>query len=123
MVSETEALRALMEADRWIDRVDSQRSHLPEATQLAQVDEELRRCAKDLAEAKSQQTPVRTAYEAARDEAQRLSTRASELDRALSSSTANARELSVVHSELEHVRQLLSSTEDKELELLIEVER
>ena len=41
-MSETEALRALMQADRWIDRVASQRNHLPEKTELATLEAELR---------------------------------------------------------------------------------
>jgi len=34
-VSETDDLRALMEADRWLDRVGSQKTHLPETAELA----------------------------------------------------------------------------------------
>ena len=41
-VNETDNLRALMEADRWIDRVTAQRNHLPEMAELATVEEELR---------------------------------------------------------------------------------
>ena len=52
-----------MEADRWIERVGSQRSHLPEMAELAALEEELRELIKALREAQAAQNPVRTAYE------------------------------------------------------------
>jgi predicted nucleic acid-binding Zn-ribbon protein len=119
---ETEALRQLMEADRWIDRVTAQRSHLAEMVELETLEGELRRWSRELAEAKQVQTPVRANYDAATLEAQRLAKRAGELERALASTTANPRELAAIHKELEHVRQLLAAAEDRELELMIEVE-
>ena len=121
-MSETEALRALMDADRWIDRVTSQRSHLPEITELADAESELRSLMKALQEAQAAQTPVRTAYEDSAVEAERLRKRVSDLERTLGSSTANARELTALHTELDHVRELLGRVEDRELDLLIEVE-
>jgi hypothetical protein len=122
LVDETEPLRALMEADRWIDRVGSQRGHLPEMAELATLEVELRGFAGSLQAAKAAQTPVRSAYEAAQRDTERLDTRARDLEKRLTTSTANARELAAIHTELEHVRQLLSSAEDLELGLLIDVE-
>jgi predicted nucleic acid-binding Zn-ribbon protein len=122
LVDETEQLRALMEADRWIDRVSSQREHLVEIAELSALEGDLRGFAKDLQEAKAAQNPVRSAYEAAQHDTERLSTRARDLEKRLTSLTANARELAAIHTELEHVRQLLSSAEDLELGLLIDVE-
>jgi hypothetical protein len=122
LVDETEQLRALMEADRWIDRVSSQREHLPEMVELAKLEVELRGFAAGLQGAKAAQTPVRGAYEAAQHDSERLATRARDLEKRLASSTANARELEAIHKELEHVRELLSSGEDVELGLLIDVE-
>jgi predicted nucleic acid-binding Zn-ribbon protein len=119
---ETEALRQLMEADRWIDRVSAQRAHLPELAELATLEAELRRWSRELAQAKEVLAPVRASYETVTAEAERLAKRAGELDRALASSTANARELAAVHKELEHVRQLQAAAEDRELELMLEVE-
>ena len=121
-VSESEALRALMEADRWIDRVSSQRSHLPEISELADVEAEMRSLLKALQDAQAAQTPVRTAYEDASAEAGRLHRRAQDLEKALGASTANARELTALHTELDHVLELLSHVEDRELDLLLEVE-
>ncbi|HUV58135.1 MAG TPA: C4-type zinc ribbon domain-containing protein [Acidimicrobiales bacterium] len=121
-MSETEALRALMDADRWIDRVSSQRSHLPEIGELADVESELRSLMKALQEAQAVQAPVRTAYEDSAVETERLRKRVSDLERTLGASTANARELTALHTELDHVRELLGRAEDRELDLLIEVE-
>ena len=111
-----------MEADRWIDRVGSQRSHLPEMAELATIEVELRSLLKALQEAQAAQAPVRTAYEDAQSEAARLAKRAGDLERTLSASTANARELTALQNELDHVRELLGRSEDRELELLLAVE-
>jgi broad specificity phosphatase PhoE len=119
---ETEALRQLMEADRWIDRVGAQRAHLPEQAQLEGLEAQLRILSRELAQAKEALAPVRASYEATTAEAKRLAKRCGDLETILASSTANARELAALHKELEHVRQLLSAAEDRELELLIEVE-
>jgi predicted nucleic acid-binding Zn-ribbon protein len=121
-VSETDALRALMEADRWIDRVTSQRSHLPEMAELASLEEELRSLAKALQEAQAAQSPMQTAYEDAKAEADRLEKRAGELEKTLATSTANARELSAIQNELVHLRELLEQSEDRELQYLLELE-
>jgi predicted nucleic acid-binding Zn-ribbon protein len=111
-----------MEADRWIDRVQSQRSHLPEMTELTTVEEELRGLLKALTEAQTARAPVRTAYEDAQHEAERMATRASELEKTLAVSTANARELNALQRELEHVRELQGRSEDRELDYLLAVE-
>jgi predicted nucleic acid-binding Zn-ribbon protein len=121
-MSDAELLRALMDADRWIDRVTSQRSHLPEMVELASVEDELRGLVKALNEAQSAAGPVRAAYEDAKGEASRLDARANDLERTLVSSTANARDLSAIQKELDHVRELLGSSEDRELEFLLALE-
>jgi predicted nucleic acid-binding Zn-ribbon protein len=121
-VSDTDALRALMEADRWTDRVNSQRNHLPEMAELATLEDELRSLSKALQEARSAQAPVQQAYEDAVNEAERVRRREHELDATLATSTGNARELGVLQRELEHLRDLLGRAEDRELELLIEIE-
>jgi len=111
-----------MEADRWIDRVGAQRTHLVELGELASVEDELRALARALQEAQSAQAPVRDAYETATKEAERLRTRAKDLEATLSASTANARELTALQRELEHVRELLERADDTELELLLALE-
>ena len=111
-----------MEADRWIDRVTSQRSHLPEIAELASVETELRSLLAALREAQSALDPVQSAYDDAQRESERLNRRASELATTLASSTANARDLGAMHKELDHIRTLTSSAEDRELEYLVAIE-
>jgi uncharacterized protein len=121
-VSEADALRALMEADRWIDRVRSQKTHLPEIGELTILEAELRGLLKDLRDAEGALAPLKTNLDSVATESQRLRTRAKDLDDALSSSTASARELSAIQGELIHVRALLAESEDRELDLLVALE-
>jgi uncharacterized protein len=121
-VSEADALRALMEADRWIDRVRSQKTHLPEIEELTALEAELRVLLKDLHEAESALAPLKTSFESVDTESRRLRTRAKDLDDALNSSTASSRELSAIQGELTHVRTLLAESEDREMTLLESLE-
>jgi predicted nucleic acid-binding Zn-ribbon protein len=121
-VSDTDDLRALMEADRWIDRVSSQRTHLPEIAELAALEVELRGLLKDLHDAEGAAAPVKVAFEKVAQESTRLKTRAGDLDTKLATSTANARELAAIQSELTHVRELLGASEERELEQLLDLE-
>jgi predicted nucleic acid-binding Zn-ribbon protein len=111
-----------MEADRWIERVNTQKSHLPEMVELAALEIELRAQLKVLNEAQAALTPVRSAYDEAQREGERLRARAVSLDKTLSASTANARELAALQHELQHVRELLERNDDVELEYLVAVE-
>jgi predicted nucleic acid-binding Zn-ribbon protein len=65
---------------------------------------------------------VRTAAEDAQRESERLNRRIGDLSATLASSTANARDLSAMHKELDHIRELSSSSEDRELEYLVAIE-
>jgi predicted nucleic acid-binding Zn-ribbon protein len=111
-----------MDADRWIERVNAQTTHLPEVAELAALEVDLRAQLKALNEAQAALTPVRSAYEEAQREGDRLRARAASLDTTLSNSTANARELAALQTELQHVRELLERSDDKELEYLMAVE-
>ncbi|HEY1824641.1 MAG TPA: C4-type zinc ribbon domain-containing protein [Acidimicrobiales bacterium] len=121
-MSDTDALRSLMEADRWMERVRAQRTHLPEIAELAELEAQLRGQLSSLREAEALLTPVLARSRALEAESERLRLRAKDLDDALSSSTAGARELSAIQGELGHVRELLSRSEDVEIELLEESE-
>jgi len=121
-VSETDEVRALMEADRWIERVRTQRTHLPELAELSALESELRRLLTELQSAELALAPVKSAYDEVAGESTRLKTRAQDIDATLSTSTANARELSALQGELGHVRERLARSEDRELELLVELE-
>jgi predicted nucleic acid-binding Zn-ribbon protein len=112
----------LMEADRWIDRVRSQKTHLPEISELTALEAELRGLLKDLRDAEAALAPMKTHLDTVSQESQRLRVRAKDLDDALSSSTASARELSAIQGELVHVRTLLAESEDRELDLLMSLE-
>jgi predicted nucleic acid-binding Zn-ribbon protein len=111
-----------MEADRWIDRVVAQKTHLPEIVELTALELELRGLVKELNEAQASLSPVRASYDEAQREGNRLRTRAENLDKTLSNSTANARELAALTTELQHVRELLERSDDLELELMMAVE-
>jgi predicted nucleic acid-binding Zn-ribbon protein len=121
-VSETDALRSLMEADRWVERVSAQRNHLPEMAELSTLESELRGLLGALREAEAALAPIRTAFEDAEKEAERLRRRAGDLEKTLAASTANARELAALQHEVEHVRELLGRSEDRELEFLVALE-
>ena len=105
-----------MEADRWIDRVRAQKSHLPELSELASLEAELRTLLVELRAAEAEVAPLKSEYDVVAAESLRLKKRVGDLDGALSLSTANARELNAMQSELTHVRSLLAASEDRELE-------
>ncbi len=111
-----------MEADRWIERVRAQKTHLPELAELAALEAELRGLLGELRAAEGEIAPLIKDRDSVASESLRLRKRANDLDGALSSSTANARELNALQTELTHVRQLLEVSEDRELELLVELE-
>jgi uncharacterized protein len=115
-------IRRLMEADRWIERVLSQKSHLPEIEELTGVEESLRRLASDLKSTTDDVAPLQRAFEAVRDEAERLGNRVRDLDASLTSSSASARDLSALQGELDNVRRLWNEAEDRELELMEQLE-
>ena len=117
-----DAVRALMEADRWIERVVYQRDHLPEAQRLAEVETTLRQMAGELKTAEAALAPLEAAFTQAEAEAARLAERVSVLDRRLNADGVPAKELATIQTELEHVRDLRSQAEDREVEALLEVE-
>jgi uncharacterized protein len=121
-VTDTEALRALMEADRWVERVRSQRDHLPESVELAELETQLRGLLGDLRSAEGVLAPLSAKLDQTSQESERLRLRARDLDSALGSSTASGRELTAIQGELTHVRERLSYSEDRELALLEELE-
>jgi predicted nucleic acid-binding Zn-ribbon protein len=121
-VSDTDDLRALMDADRWIDRVRSQRTHLPEIAELAALEGELRGLLKVLHDVEASVAPIKVAFDIVASESTRLRTRAHDLAAKLEVSTANARELAALQGELTHVTELLAVSEDRELEVLVDLE-
>lgn len=121
-MTDLDALRALMEADRWLERVAAQRSHLPEAEELGRVEGELRGLAGALRSSQEASAPVRESLASTHAESARLEARARDLVGKLSQSAVAAPTLAALQRELDHVRELQSSVEDREIELLLEVE-
>ena len=111
-----------MEADRWVERVIAQRNHLPEMAELALLEEELRSLVASLKQAQVDQAPIQKTFSELLDGAEKLRKRSHDIQAKLDSSTANARELSALQTEIEHVRELLSKAEDLELEAFLELE-
>jgi predicted nucleic acid-binding Zn-ribbon protein len=111
-----------MDADRWIDRVTSQRNHLPEKDELTNVERALHASLRAIQETQASLDPIKAAFDDAEREADRLRKREGELARTLATSTANARELEAIQKEVVHVRALLAESEDRELELLLALE-
>ncbi len=121
-MEQLETLRALNDADRWIERVIAQREHLPEREELATLEAELRAELASLQAAQLAAEPVRQAYLAAQASAKKLATRVGDLERSLASSTGSARELSAMQHELEQVRVRVEAAEDDELNHLMALE-
>ena len=121
-MSDHEALGALLDADRWIERVSFQRNHLAEADELEAVESVLRAEAAALRDAQAAAAPARVAYEEASERADRLQRRRRELETALAVSTASSRDLTAMQHELASV--IVQSERDDEVALgmLVEVE-
>ena len=66
--------------------------------------------------------PIQKKYSELQDGAEKLRKRSHDIQAKLDSSTANARELGALQTEIEHVRELLSKAEDLELEAFLELE-
>jgi predicted nucleic acid-binding Zn-ribbon protein len=117
-----DALRALLEADRWLDKVAYQRDHLAEQAALATVEASLRELVGALKVAQGELAPVRADLDHVAADAAKHATRLGELDKTLSAATGAGRDLTALHTEATHVRALLSQTEDRELELMEQIE-
>lgn len=122
-MTDAEALRALMEADRWIDRVIAQRDHLPEAEELATVEGQLHVEVAAIRDAEGAVAPLRATYEELGARADRIQRRRRELEAALASSTSGARDLAAMQHELESVVSQGDAADEEALELLESIEQ
>lgn len=111
-----------MELDRWIERIRSQRDHLIERREVAEVEGTLRTLVAELHDATAARTPVADEYVQAHEEAGALQERCRHLDQMLAGSTAGPRELAALQHEREQVATRLNAAEDRELELLLRFE-
>lgn len=114
-------VRALMELDRWVDRLAGQRASLLERVELGQVERDLRERVGALRDAEASLEPLRRAYDEASSESARLRERRDRLATRLEGSR-DARESAALAAELDQVRAALAGAEDRELEALVEVE-
>ncbi len=121
-VNERETLEALLDADRWIDRVCAQRDHLPEAAELLELEDRLRTMANTLRTLEAIRVPLAHAFEDATAQADTLRRRRDALAVRLAAPSSNAKELTVLDTEMKHLSELLSGAEDSEVLALLEVE-
>ena len=117
----SEELRALMEADRWLERLAGQRATLLERVELARVEGDLRERLGALRAAEARLEPLARAYDEASAESSRLRERRDRMASRLEASR-DARESAALAGELDQVRDALAAAEDRELEALVEVE-
>lgn len=121
-MTDADAVRELMTADRWIERVSAQRDRLPELAEFRDVETELRELARRVREIDESRTLIRALIEKADLESERLRLRERELRQRLDSSTAGPRELTALEHELSVVQRHFSEAEDGELELMSQLE-
>ncbi len=117
-----DALRSLLEADRWCERVRAQRDHLPEQAELTDVEAQLRALLAAIKEAQSVHDPLAAAYATAHESTVTLNARRDRLQKTLDASTGGARELESITHELESVSHACGEAEDVELTLLLDLE-
>lgn len=110
-----------MELDRWIDRLNAQRAHLLERTELAQLEGELRERLGALRAKESVLEPAQRAYDDASFESARLRDRRDQIASRLEASR-DARASAALARELDQLQGTLAAAEDRELEALVDVE-
>ncbi len=116
-----EDLRALMEADRWLERLAGQRATLGERVELTALEADLRERLGVLRAAEARLEPLTRAYDEAAAASSRLRERRDRLAARLEASR-DARESAALSGELDQVRDALGAAEDRELEALVELE-
>ncbi len=116
------ALIALIEADRWIEQVQSQKSQLPEVSELKELESETKLLATQLSEIGDALLPIKKDLSAVGTSVTTFSEREQELERRLSSPTASPKELVSVQTELEHTKMQLSEAQNREVELFLQAE-
>ena len=122
-MTDAAALRALMEADRWIDRVIAQRDHLPEAGELTVLEGQLRGEVSAIRDAEGVVAPLRASYEDVAARADRIQRRRRELETALATSTSGARDLAAMQHELQSIAAQGDLADEEALELLESIEQ
>jgi predicted nucleic acid-binding Zn-ribbon protein len=115
-------LVALLEADRWLDKVLSQRSHLPELVALRELDARLTQLSADLRAAEALRAPLAEEFRLATEQADTLRRRRDELTRRINAPSTAAKDVAALDVELRHLDDIVSAAEDREVEALLAVE-
>jgi uncharacterized protein len=121
-MSDVEAVGALLESDRWIERVRAQREHLAEEIELHSIESDLRAIADELRQVESARREARDDFNAASDQASTFRNRRDDVERRLTEATGPGRELAALQTELERLRIKTSDAEDDEVARLLTLE-
>jgi predicted nucleic acid-binding Zn-ribbon protein len=116
------ALTDLIDSDRWIDRLTSQRSHLPESAELLTTEDELRRRVGDLKDLESQRANLAEQLANSQALSDPLRTRLRSLEQSAQQATGATRDLVALEREIIHVRGEIDRCDERELELMEELE-
>jgi predicted nucleic acid-binding Zn-ribbon protein len=121
-MSTTEQLRAVMDADRWVERVRQQDAHLPEREELATVTSAIDVLTQELRAARSTREPLQKNFETRTTEVDAARAKIRLLQDRLSASTGNAKELSALQHEIAALDETITSGEEGLLGMLEELE-
>ena len=111
-------LSDLIDADRWIDRLVQQRSHLPESAELAAIEDELRRRVADLKVREGARANGAAALAQSQEHSEPLRHRLATLRATASKVTGGSRDLVALEKEIAHVAADVARYDDQELALM-----
>ena len=111
-------LRRLANLDAAVASIRHTSEHLPEAQELAEVEERLRAIAQEFKQLTSDRAPLIAQRDEVDQLRETLAERKSTLQAKLDASTGGARDLATLSSEIEGLTQKLDDVETKELEIL-----
>ena len=117
-----ETLNALVDADRWIERVRGQKSQLPELKELGVLESEMKSVASQLSELNEAMLPIKAELSGATSLVIQMTERRQELEHRLAAPSATPKELVVVQTELDHVNTQLNYAQSREVEYFLELE-
>jgi predicted nucleic acid-binding Zn-ribbon protein len=121
-VEPLESLLALVEADRWIERVRGQKSHLPEIEELEALEKLMKDFATTLTSLNQELAPLKKELSQTNAEVETLRGRQLDLEHRMSAPSATPKELLALQAEAEHVRAQLENAEAAEIGLFLQCE-
>ena len=113
-----DALRNLADLDRTIAQLRHDREHLPAVVELREVDATLQNLVIELHDLELERDPLVAQRDEFENQATALRQRREEVARKLDASTAGARELDALTTEVTHVGERIDEIETRELEIL-----